>query len=123
MQHMLNRPPLNASVFTEKNAAPAPPPESSPSRWQFLGIGLFILSFVFFVAMLCVGAKGYEQHQSSTKHMPMSDETWTVPVTDEPGKTLGKSGSLALLIVGAVFTFIHAVVVLILYDIAKNNRR
>jgi len=83
----------------------------------FAGICVLVLFFLCVVVMLVVGAMGVNQYERNKDPVLHNSKG---PVTDEPGATLGESGSVALLVVGAVFT---AAFVLVGMAIARGDGR
>ena len=67
----------------------------------FAGICFLVLFFLCVVAMLVAGAMGVRQYELNKDPVLHNSKG---PLTDEPGATLGESGSVAMLVVGAVFT-------------------
>ena len=106
---------LKTGVFDGNPADPEAPAVSPAAKrdtpWLlFLAIGLLVLFYLCMVAMLIVGAMGYHQHDVKEGSGPFGTVLDRGPVTDEPGKTLGKAGSLAMLIIGAVFTGVMSLI-------------
>jgi hypothetical protein len=100
---------LSTDVF-DGTPADSPAAKRSTPWGLFLGIVLLALFYLCMVAMLIVGAMGYNQHKMKTELGPFGTTRNTGPVTDEPGKTLGEAGSLAMLIIGAVFTGVMSLI-------------
>jgi len=109
---------LSTAVFEQPSS-----PVSSPALKRktpyllFAGICVLVLFFLCVVVMLVVGAMGVNQYERNKDPVLHNSKG---PVTDEPGATLGESGSVALLVVGAVFT---AAFVLVGMAIARGDGR
>ena len=108
---------LSTAVFDRSAPSDAPALKRKTPYLLFAGICFLVLFFLCVVAMLVVGAMGVRQYELNKDPVLHNSKG---PLTDEPGATLGESGSVAMLVVGAVFT---AAFVLVGMAIARGDER